>query len=790
MAIKKVLRKAVKTTAKQNPSQARPAPKQLQSINDELHYRKSELNVLAQELSNLLLGVDIPVLVLDADLRVRRFTPVAATLLNLIPGDVGRPFTDIASNLDVPDWKDLFSLVIDLGQSIEREVRLRSDHRYSLRMRPSKTAADEIDGVLIVLLTVPLTVPNDVDAMRKSLDAASAARDTAVAAEARADAVLNSLTAHVCVLAADGTIVATNDAWNQFALENDAWTLHAVGLGTNYLEICRDSAAYGASEAGAALDGINSVLEGLQAEFQLEYPCHSLTELRWFLMSVSPLKGSKEGGAVIAHTNITERKYAEAELEKSSATVAALLESSTQSILAVDTGGKIVLANGNTEEMFGYTRPELVGQPFWILLPEDLREPHAALHKAYFSNMETRPMGTGLELTGRRKDGSAFPVEIGLSGIDSPLGKIAVAFVSDITARKSMEQALRRREREIRTVLDDNPDVIMRFDRQLRYIYVNAAVERVAHQPPEDFLGKTPVEMGRPRQMLDIWIPAMERALDTGLPETVQLTFSRPNVGTDWELRIIPEFASDGSVETLLVIGHDITEHKHLEKIAEASREEIRALAASLVTAQEEERRRVSRELHDQICQQLAALAFDLGSLAARPPRPVEARAQLKALQSRAVKASEETRHIAYELHPSVLDDLGLETSLRDLCNRFSAKTGNIAVQFDSSKLPSPIPREIASCLYRIAQESLNNISAHSGAKRASLELAALDGTLRLTVNDNGVGFDLSVARGQGGLGLIGMEERSRMVNGKLTISSQPGHGTTIALDVPLGSVP
>jgi PAS domain S-box-containing protein len=397
-------------------------------------------------------------------------------------------------------------------------------------------------------------------------------------------------------------------------------------------------------------------------------------------------------------------------------------------------------------------------------------------------------MGVGRELEGRRKDGSTFPVEISLSGIDSPLGRVAVVFVSDITMRKRMEQALRRREREIRTVLDDNPDVIMRFDRQLRYTYVNAAVERVTHQPPEDFLGKTPVEMGRPRQMLDIWIPAMERTRDTGQPETVQFTFPRPGVGTEWELRIIPEFAPDGAVETLLVIGHDITERKRLVEIADAGREEIRALAASLLTAQEEERRRVSRELHDQICQQLAALAFDLGGFAAQPPRPAHARAQFRALQARAVKASEETRHIAYELHPSVLDDLGLETSLRDLCQRFSRKTGNIAVQFNSMKLPSPIPREIASCLYRIAQESLNNIAAHSGAKRASLELAAQDGTLRLTITDNGVGFDLSAARGQGGLGLISMEERSRMVNGKLTISTQPGSGTTIAVEVPLSS--
>ena len=126
-----------------------------------------------------------------------------------------------------------------------------------------------------------------------------------------------------------------------------------------------------------------------------------------------------------------------------------------------------------------------------------------------------------------------------------------------------------------------------------------------------------------------------------------------------------------------------------MEQAAQAHTEEVQALAASLLTAQEEERRRVSRELHDQICQQLASLAIDIGRTCGRFPPPATRKAVLQALRARMIKASEETRHIAYELHPSVLDDLGLVASLQSLCKEFSERT-RIPVEFTSVRRASP----------------------------------------------------------------------------------------------------
>lgn len=238
-------------------------------------------------------------LVLDGSRRIRRFTPVAGTLLNLIAGDVGRPFSDIASTFGSVDWNELLSDATRTGRLAEREVIDRAGHPYALRVRPYKTGAGESDGVLVILL--------DTEALKATLSEAQKSRDQALRAEQFGESILNSLSAHVAVLSPDGTILKTNEAWDSFARENGAVSTRAVGLGANYPDACRRAAAAGVADAQAALEGIQAVLSGSCAPFQLEYPCHSSTEQRWFLMNVGPLKGAA-GGAVVTHTNITSRK--------------------------------------------------------------------------------------------------------------------------------------------------------------------------------------------------------------------------------------------------------------------------------------------------------------------------------------------------------------------------------------------------------------------------------------------------------------------------------------------------
>jgi len=233
-----------------------------------------------------------------------------------------------------------------------------------------------------------------------------------------------------------------------------------------------------------------------------------------------------------------------------------------------------------------------------------------------------------------------------------------------------------------------------------------------------------------------------------------------------------------------VTLGDDIVERRRLEAAAKQDHEQIRALASRLLSAQEDERRRLSREIHDDFCQELAALTFDLGELLSEPLREVS-RSRLQELQSRLTKLSATARHLAHQLHPSTLEDVGLAASLRALCEEFSQRSG-IVVKFTKRQVPDRLPPGIMSCLYRIAQEGLRNAVKHSGAKHVIVRLVAAKDQITLVIRDDGAGFDLRFAKGKGGLGLAGMEERIRLVNGNLSIESARGHGTRIVATAPL----
>jgi PAS domain S-box-containing protein len=472
-------------------------------------------------------------------------------------------------------------------------------------------------------------------------------------------------------------------------------------------------------------------------------------------------------------------------LRLSESTIAALFEAAGQAIVGVRIDGRIQLVNRRAERMFGYSRSELLSQPLEILMPGGLRRRHVKLRRSYFDDPLNRPMGLGLDLAARRKDGKVFPVEIGLSTLNLATGRLGLAVITDVTERKRLDSAVRQRELELKTLLDNVPDGIVRLDRDIRYRFVNAVVLKVSGLARKSFLGKTPREAGMPEHLAKLWTTTVRRVFRTGIPELIEFAYPGPRQVTEWEALDIPEPAPDGSVESVLCIMREVTEKKRLEAISKSQHHELQALAARLLTAQEDERRRVSRELHDQLCQRLASLSIDIGELASGPAPPeVERLQRLRTLQERVVEASEQARHLAYELHPSVLDDLGLAAALRTLCTEVATQW-NVRVSFTHARLPGVLSREIAACLYRIAQEALQNAVKHSSAGTVRVALSANRRMVRLSVRDDGAGFDTQAARACGGLGLIAMEERARVVNGEFSMQSRKGRGTQVGVIIP-----
>ncbi|MBI4161190.1 MAG: PAS domain S-box protein [Acidobacteria bacterium] len=226
---------------------------------------------------------------------------------------------------------------------------------------------------------------------------------------------------------------------------------------------------------------------------------------------------------------------------------------------------------------------------------------------------------------------------------------------------------------------------------------------------------------------------------------------------------------------------------KRSEAALRSSHHILQDLAAKLLTAQEDERRRLARELHDDLTQELAALAIEIGKLeGGTPPSPRRLRGELGRLRDRLARLSEDVHGISRRLHPSILEDLGLVDAIASECRNLSERE-RIRVDFEPKDVPERFPLDVSLCLYRVVQEGLRNVVKHSGARSATVSLKSADGHVRLTIRDSGVGFVPGGRRGRGGLGLAGMRERVRLIRGDLSIRSRPGRGTVIEVDAPLG---
>ena len=592
--------------------------------------------------------------------------------------------------------------------------------------------------------------------------------------EALNRAVLNSLPANIAVLKADGTIQATNDAWKRFAQANGDPPACRVDIGADYLEVCRQAGEAGSADAQKVLAGIQDVLAGRRASFEMRYPCHSSAEKRWFQMAVTPLAGVFSGGAVVAHMDITARKKAERRFRLA-------VEAAPSGMVMADRDGKIVLVNSRTEKLFGYGRKELLGQPVEILMPESSRP---GLREESFVRPPGRQIRIGEDLYARRKDGTQFPVEVGLNPIETEEGTWVLSSIMDITERKRAEE---ERQKFV-SLADRSLEFIGMCDLDFRPFYVNSAGMRL--------VGLDNLEAACRVKVPDYFFPEDQpfvtneffpRVLREGHGE-VEIRFRHFKTGEAiWMLwNVFGIFDARGKHVGWATVSVDITKRKLAESALHESRQQLRALAGRLINAEEEERKRISRELHDDLNQKLALLAFDTGSLALTPPSSADKMAeQLRNLQTRVVQLSQDVRQISHRLHPSVLDDLGLTAALSELCEEFSAREG-IEVRFENESVPRTLPPSVASSLYRVAQEALHNVMKHAHTSRVELKVNGSSEGIRLNIQDAGVGFDSQADVSRHGLGIVSMKERVRLVQGEFSICSQPGRGAEVKVFVPL----
>ena len=244
-----------------------------------------------------------------------------------------------------------------------------------------------------------------------------------------------------------------------------------------------------------------------------------------------------------------------------------------------------------------------------------------------------------------------------------------------------------------------------------------------------------------------------------------------------WVRALISLVSTEGATKRMSGFMVDISESKHAE-------EALKDLGGRLIAAQEMERSRIARDLHDDFNQRLALLSIELEQLGKRSNK-ADLRQPCGKLQKQVQEMSADIQGLSHRLHPAKLDHLGLSAAIRSLCEELSVNA-DLKIEFHQHRLPSTIPKDVALCLFRIAQEALRNCIKHSGAQKAQVVLSRTREAIRLCVSDDGRGFDPKSRTNGRGLGFISMRERLHVVGGELNVHSEPKCGTRIEVSVPL----
>jgi PAS domain S-box-containing protein len=458
-----------------------------------------------------------------------------------------------------------------------------------------------------------------------------------------------------------------------------------------------------------------------------------------------------------------------------------LFEQASLGIAVEDIKGKILLANPALCSFLGYEESELCGMSCSEFAnPEDSRDDWALFQQLRAGIIDRY----SLEKHYVRKDSVPVCGRLNVSLLENIEGgsPLVIAFVEDITERRRTEDALRESEHRFRLAAyagkmfsyqwDAATDLVTRSGEYAGMLFTDEVAQLTTGQ---QILAKVhPDDRER--------VLAAEAALS---PEKPNLRVSHRMAGPDGSLIWVEKtgsahFNEQGNMLRIVGMVADITERK----LAEAALADV---SGRLIAAQEQERNRIGRELHDDIGQRLATLVIKLEQLHHTPPDLPAAHTRISELQKHAIQIATDIENLSHELHSAKLAYLGPVAAMRSLCQELGAQA-KVKIDFKSQDLPGSLAPDISLCLFRVLQEALRNSIKHSGASHVEVKLWGAPDRIHLAISDSGVGFDMNEAKRSRGLGLVSMEERLKLSKGTISIESETKRGTTIQASVPLSS--
>jgi PAS domain S-box-containing protein len=602
--------------------------------------------------------------------------------------------------------------------------------------------------------------------------------------------LLDLIPGNICVLDDLGKITYTNTSWKEFYRPGLVANFPGLIIGADYLE---ESARWKIISE-EQITGVRSVLTGVLPVYEAAGSFHYLEEEKWFLLKVVPYLDMK--GCIVLMFDVTDTKIAEEKNIVNEAILKSLIDNSPAIVYMKDMSGKYTHVNKMFEQVIGIKKEDIIGKKPYEVFPWDVADRFVKNDRKVIGTLtplvleeqfcvdETMKTFHSIQFPLRGEEGEP----IGIAGISSDFTDRKLAEEELHKYKKELEESLYINEERLQLIFEANTVGIWDWNLTTNEVFFNPNwLKSLGYQPGE-------LKPHSFEAFLDTVHPEDQNFVHEAIKKSIQekkpYEINHRIIAPDGSIRIVHDkskvfYDLGGNPERVIGTVCDITERKTAEASLRKSGQQLRSLSNKLQSVREEEKKRISREIHDELGQTLTAIKLDLTWLEKRmnvsEPSMI---GKIKSIYTHLEDCFETVRRVSTELRPQVLDVMGFCEALQWQAEKFKENTD---IKFELNIKPDGIrlESELSTDLFRIFQEALTNVSRHSRATNVLIDFIENTDNYELCVKDDGVGIHNSRVDHSNSLGLLGMRERALIWKGQVEIMGVVGEGTQLKIIIP-----